>query len=190
MCGNGAEEIFGTRVGANGLVGEEQPVHSMGLVLREIRILAQRSTSPSKGLFYFTLIITHVQIIYCICCKYFLFIFPLQVKIKPCEGIQNMRLSLFKLSWLQTSTSNNCSRGQLLPSRKWSEDIGNPLAYRNAIIISKSCLHHLRNSQNVANMLEHPITGFLNCLTVPSDSLYKICRGIPRTSEIILISSH
>jgi hypothetical protein len=38
-----------------GLVGEGQSIYSMGLLWREVRILAQRATTLSKGFLFFTL---------------------------------------------------------------------------------------------------------------------------------------
>jgi hypothetical protein len=46
---NGADGDMG-RIGAKGLVGEGQLIHSIRLMSREVRILAQkRATTPSKG---------------------------------------------------------------------------------------------------------------------------------------------
>jgi hypothetical protein len=58
----------------------------MGLVWREVRILAQRSTTSSKG--FLSIITTHVM--HCIYCKYAIlrcsYFCPLQVKNKPHDG--------------------------------------------------------------------------------------------------------
>ncbi len=42
----------GTGVGAKGLAGEGQSNHSMGLVWREVCILAQKATTPSNGFIF------------------------------------------------------------------------------------------------------------------------------------------
>jgi hypothetical protein len=47
----GLRRMFRAWVGAKWLVGEGQSVHSMGLVQREVQIVAQRATTPSKGFF-------------------------------------------------------------------------------------------------------------------------------------------
>ncbi len=59
----GLRWMVGVGVGAKRAFGQGQSIHSMGLVYREVRILAQRATTPWKGLFIFTLITTHVLII-------------------------------------------------------------------------------------------------------------------------------
>jgi hypothetical protein len=87
MCGcMGLRGITGVGVGAKSLWETGYLIFSMGLVWREVRILAQRSTTPSKE--FLSFITTHVmQFIYCkyavLRCSYFC---PLQVKNKPHDG--------------------------------------------------------------------------------------------------------
>ncbi len=54
------------RVGGKRLVGNGEVILSMGLVSREVRILAQRATTPSKEFFF--ILIPHM----CFCTLYVL----------------------------------------------------------------------------------------------------------------------
>jgi hypothetical protein len=54
MCGcRGLRGIFGVGVGAKRACGMGQLILSMGLVWREVHILAQKATTPRKGFFAF-----------------------------------------------------------------------------------------------------------------------------------------
>ncbi len=55
MCGNGDEGGVWGKGGARGLVDEGQLIHNMGLKWRwrEVCILAQWATTPSKGYLFF-----------------------------------------------------------------------------------------------------------------------------------------
>jgi hypothetical protein len=71
----------------------------------EVRNLAERATTPSKG-FCFVLTTTHVDI-HCICGKYVCSlccsnVFPLEVKNKPSDGGTKHVSILGLLAWLQT----------------------------------------------------------------------------------------
>jgi hypothetical protein len=91
--------VGGQKLGGNGVVSI-----SMGLVWREVHILAQRAATPNKWFFSF---IT-VQVLLSILCEInmlpcAIIIFLLcRLKIKHVMEIQNMRLFLDLLAWLQT----------------------------------------------------------------------------------------
>ncbi len=59
MCGNEAERMLvGLGWEPKGLVSEDQLIHSMALVWREVRIHAQRATTARA---FFNFMIIHVQ---------------------------------------------------------------------------------------------------------------------------------
>jgi hypothetical protein len=87
------------KIGLRGMlgagVGGQKGLWCMGLAWREICILARWATTPSKG-FYFPflnwhLCANHPLCIAKICSCAIHFFSPLQVKNKPCGGVQNMR---------------------------------------------------------------------------------------------------
>jgi hypothetical protein len=57
MCGNRVKgDVWGRGRGQKRLVGKYMSIYSKGLVWREVGIFAQRTTTPSKAFFIFTLL--------------------------------------------------------------------------------------------------------------------------------------
>jgi hypothetical protein len=96
-------DIWGWGKKCKGFVGRGQLILSMGQVWREVRIFAQRATTPGQGLFCFN---CHTCIDSSLCCKYVLCAIHIflrcSLKINHVTEIQNMRLFLGPLDWLQT----------------------------------------------------------------------------------------
>jgi hypothetical protein len=98
-------------------VGEGQSVYSMGLVQREVRILAQRATTQNKGLFillnHHTCANNSLYILY-ICFLSHSYFSSLQVKNIPCEGVTKHAFILGPVVLIV----NNCSSHKKVRSIK------------------------------------------------------------------------